>query len=242
MGEMQTSSQSANTFDHSNKNIDFRLWALWVASTTLSSTVGWVAVNLITFAEEASSGYPPTPGDDTPRFVMACFTIPVLVVFWSITIGLAQGLVLRYTIRFREWKSWWLATDLGMILTTLMLYCSFFNPGALSIDVGWFLVVLPGPMLGLTQWFVLVGNLRIQKSGWWVATTTVAFILGLVVDLIVHNLLYMPNETELDLPYYPVQALVAWSISWAIGALVFGATTGAALVWLLRRSQAYSPA
>ena len=77
--------------------------------------------------------------------------------------------------------------------------------GYVGVNVG-------GIVTGLLQWLVL--RRQVAWAGWWILASTVGWIVGGAVSGIV-----------------PVNNPVGWSV---IGA-VYGAITGMALVWLLRR-------
>jgi hypothetical protein len=150
-------------------------------------------------------------------------------------IGIAQGLVLRYALKFEHWVLWVIATFFGVILTLILGV--ILGEATAGSAAGCVWALAPGAVLGATQWFVLQNNMKIRSSGIWIIGCMVGWILGVVVAIVVHDMLYRAKEGDFNLPYYPDQAEIAWSVAWALGSLVFSAITGATLVWLVRASK-----
>ena len=85
------------------------------------------------------------------------------------------------------------------------------DPGG---DVGFVVAVAAGgTVLGVLHWLVLRG--QVTRSGWWVLASTVGWVMGGLVSGITDT-----------------------AAGWTVLGTVYGAMTGAALVWLLRRSAA----
>ena len=77
-----------------------------------------------------------------------------------------------------------------------------------------------GPLVGIAQWLVL--RRKIARAGWWVLATTIALALfGAFFGLI----------PAFEWGYYDAGP----SVVSAVGGLLAGAITGAALIWLLRQ-------
>ncbi len=83
---------------------------------------------------------------------------------------------------------------------------------------------LAGAMVGATQWLFL--ERHVSRSGWWV----VANVLGLAAFMIVDWGTSPAAESAFG------QAWGVFVVRGLWGASVFGAITGGALVWLMRRT------
>ena len=143
----------------------------------------------------------------------AIAALTVAVAGWAVggaLLGAAQWYVLRGRTSRAGW--WVLASSpsfgLGMVGGT---YVAGLLSGLLSWAV-W--GGLWGAMLGAAQWYVLRG--RTSRAGWWVLASTVgAGTCGTVLGA-----LYQAGVEGANL---------------FLGGALFGAITGAALVWLLRQ-------
>ncbi len=94
------------------------------------------------------------------------------------------------------------------ILAAIAVGVVAFGVGLVNADVGWVGAVgMLGTVLGVLQWLILRG--QFTGAGWWVLACTVGWVVGM-----------------------PVGGFVGWA---GLGA-TYGATSGAALVWLLRQA------
>lgn len=88
----------------------------------------------------------------------------------------------------------------------------------------------PGLLLGLLQALAL--HRFIWGTAWWTMITWLAWAMSAGLGYTVRTV-FLPN-TAPAWPFYPYEAAVYWAISWASGAVLFGAITGVAMVWLAR--------
>ena len=120
--------------------------------------------------------------------------------------GLLVGVLQWLVLRKRVDRAGW------WVLTSLGAAGVFgvllFGPGSMGADMRWVVATGSfGPVAGALQWLVLRG--QIPRAAWWIPASAAGWILGM-----------------------PVGEMVGWN---GIGA-VYGAVTGAVLVWLLRRT------
>lgn len=84
--------------------------------------------------------------------------------------------------------------------------------------------LLLGPICGILQWNLL--RTQVNRAGWWVSTQTIGWLVLFAVTV---------------LTAYGAASIIGGSVdnylpvSYALGGAALGATTGAVLVWLLRK-------
>lgn len=141
----------------------------------------------------------------------------------GILVGLAQWLVLR-KLSARP-NRWVFATGVGWVLGRIlaMLIASSFTGYSIARILA---IAFGSPfmfaLLGLAQWFVL--KERFANARWWIFSTTVGGTIGMAVGVAIGL------ATSLLISGW---AVILGIISFAV---IFGATTGTAMVWLLKQS------
>ncbi|MHC1557876.1 hypothetical protein ACR9E3_02910 [Actinomycetospora sp. C-140] len=203
---------------------DRSLLARWIPVVTLAELAG--------FALPAVVGVltAPAPASDA---------VPALVgagVVEGMLLGAGQALVLRRVLPRLSARRWIGATASGAALAYLLgLLPSTVSPVAATWPAA-VLVLLAVPLgvlllasIGGAQWLEL--RRHVDRAGWWVAVTALAWLLGLGVFLAVATPLWQPGQTVL------VSVLVGLAAG-ALMALVMATVTGLGLVRLLATAQA----
>jgi len=126
-------------------------------------------------------------------------------------LGGAQWLSLRGYIGRRTW--WGMVTAITFWVGASVVEVAYFAGFGLAVGFG-VDFLLTGPVCGILQWRVL--QRQVAQAGWW----AVALPIGWLVGFAVYTVVGLAVNLEVASP--------------ALGA-TFGATTGAALVWLLRQ-------
>ena len=140
-------------------------------------------------------------------------TAYVGIAMGGIAAGVLQWLVLRPQI---VGAAWWVAASIVAVAVTGGVV---FVVGVVNRDVGLVLGVVVGlAVLAVLQWLVL--RQEVAAAGWWVLASTVGWVAG---GAGVGFLRWLVGWVE--------GGPVNWG--WAALAAVYGALTGAVLVWLL---------
>jgi membrane associated rhomboid family serine protease len=128
----------------------------------------------------------------------------------GIGVGVLQWLVLRQQVTR---AGWWVPAS---IVAVAALGVMVFAVGVIDADVGWVVgTVLFGTVLGVLQWLLL--RRQLARAGWWVLASGVGWVVGGFLSGAV-----------------PVGAAGGFP-GWAAVGAVYGAMSGAVLVWLLRQ-------
>ncbi|PSB22199.1 CHAT domain-containing protein [Phormidesmis priestleyi ULC007] len=154
----------------------------------------------------------------------------------GILVGLAQWLVLRKLIT--RPNRWVFATGVGWALGRILAALIFSN--ATDYSMGSILAVIFGTpftfaLLGLAQWFFL--KERFADARWWIFATTVGGTIGVALSVAIFSaiLVIAPNiSSESD---RITLTIILGIIGFTVGVTIFGATTGIAMVWLLKQSR-----
>ena len=209
------------------------VWLQWTLVNMGAWTIGWplaigtsIALNLTLLPE---IGTEIMPGD----LFWAVWLSGFLLVAGAATgflVGSAQWFVLRHRIPCPRFSNWALVSALGSGLgLSLFGAGSWMVNGALISDqtkatlvAGIQMVSLAS--IGVLQWLIL--RHQIQRAGWWILCCT----LGLGISVTVGSVLLDPI---LDLSFVTDICSGTFLVGCMVG-LIFGATTGAPLAWLLR--------
>lgn len=207
-------------------------WALWFQ---------WAAVNTLgfslasTFVGVAMATFEPRPCHDIDCLVnVALLLVHAILggIVGAALVGVMQWVVLRRQLSRVGW--WVLATTVGLALGTVAALFAGAS-GQRGIPFPASLApfgALIGAVVGLMQWRIL--RRQVARAGWWVLASGVAFSLGLSTLAVwmglsgttVEGRSVRGNEVLL------IVSFAAWG--GAVGTAV-GASTGATLIWLLRR-------
>ena len=133
----------------------------------------------------------------------------VVVVVGGFVLGALQWLVLRRQVARAGW--WVVASIAAMAVVGVLV---------VALDEG-AVVAGGGLVVGVLQWLVL--RRQVALAGWWVPASAVGWVVGGFVSGIVGD-----------------ATGVSWiaAAGWAVLGVVYGAITGAVLVWLLRHRAA----
>ena len=128
--------------------------------------------------------------------------------------GVLQWLVLK---RYLAQPGSWMTATIGAVAIVGVVV---FGLGAVNADMGWVTGVgLFGMVIGTLHWRIL--RHLVARSIWWVAASTVGWVMGGIGGGLLGLVLVWEGGSTL--------------LSWAMLGAVYGAVTGATLVWLLRR-------
>lgn len=187
----------------------------------------------------------PHLGDQTLRGALLTAAIAVLlgILLEGVTVGLAQGLVLRRRTRLVSVPSWVVATSigagvawlLGMIPSTVIALTqgpSRAEPAAQPGQVvQWALAVVlglvTGPVLGVAQWTVLRRHFR--KAGQWLWANGAAWAVGMPAIFVGMDL--VPWEAQ-----SAHRILAIYTVCLVVG-LIVGAIHGGFLLRITRPDQ-----
>ena len=133
----------------------------------------------------------------------------IVVVVGGIVVGVLQWLVLRRQVARAGW--WVVASIAAMAVVGVLV---------VALDEG-AVVAGGGLVVGALQWLVL--RRQVARAGWWVPASGVGWVVGGFVSGIVGD-----------------TTGVSWiaAAGWAVLGVVYGAMTGAVLVWMLRHRAA----
>ena len=203
-----------------DQRFDMRLWLAWVAAVTMGWAVdwavGWVVVEVVSRV--------------SPDAIWAAFLFhgPHVV---GIGVALLQALVLRRRLAQAAW--WILATGVAAVFGELIrisvtgavydamveIDAAFLTSIALSILAG-------GLLVGAAQWLIL--RRLVERAGWWIPASGLGLIAGWLLGAFVGSIV---AEYVLDSP----NDLKAFElVAELVGAIIYAAITGYALVRLLQ--------
>jgi hypothetical protein len=141
----------------------------------------------------------------------------------GILLGLAQWLVLRkLSARPNRWVfatgvGWVLGLMLAMLIASGFTYTSMASILAIAFGSPFMFT-----LLGLAQWFVL--KERFANARWWILATTVGGTIGMAIGGAIGLAISL-----LSSPWAVILGIISFAV-------IFGATTGTAMVWLLKQS------
>jgi hypothetical protein len=171
----------------------------------------WVLASTVAFGVGGRLGVALSPSKDLIVIGDLALTASIILA------GVLQWLVLRRLIA--DTGSWVLASVAAVAVIGVLV----FGLGLINRDVGWVLGVAVGWIaLGVLQWLVL--REQVAGAGWWVLAST----LGLIVAVPVVGFVSWATGA-------PVDSAVGGLVRWLAFGAAYGAITGAALLWLLRR-------
>ncbi len=171
------------------------LWFSWV----VASALGWSLGGSLGVAAASQ-----------PNIIISGY---VGIAAGGILAGVLQWLVLR---RFLARAGSWVTATIGGVAIVGIVV---FGLGAVDADLGWVTGVgLFGTIVGILHWRIL--RHLCGRSIWWVAASTVGWIMGGIGGGIAGLVLAWEGGSTL------------WG--WAMLGVVYGAFTGVTLVWLLR--------
>jgi len=204
-------------------HVSLTFWLQWVLATTVGISLGGIVFII---------------------FAMLFPNVIVALAFFA-WIGLLQWIVLRRRLPNAKWwipttiAGWLVGGYIGLytigdhvgtdLLNTVVKYlhdpsCFSLRPRLVSWDMAWGLgeaarLVVKGSLFGFSigflQWFVL--RRYVRRAGWWILVTAVSMVISWTAWEIV-------GDTEGPRLLYGI----------ILTGVLFGATTGIPLVWLLR--------
>jgi hypothetical protein len=195
-----------------------KLWLDWVGHTTL----GYLLRVLIVTAA-------PLPGSRDLALA------PVVGALSMGAVALLQWRVLRRYLLGLRWWSWVLATIVGQLVATIVVIVA--AAGALALGAGLVdpmdISALPlltavvlggllGAVIGLAQWLTL--RRYVRAASWWILA---AFVAGAATASV-------PLMPDLGIGLGRTEPLLRTQL---MSALIVGAITGMALIWLLQQRQ-----
>ena len=209
------------------RGVGWRLWLLWVLASVVGGVVGMVATSLAirVFAPVVDI----VAGMAIGSLGWALFAV-VDEFAVGVGVGVLQWLVLsRHLARTDRWivasaVGW--AIGRAVAVTTALVFLALGLPVSVGLGwsglVGWFAV---GAGAGVLQWLVLRRHLA--RASWWIVASVVGWGGGSIAGGLLQVLLVAYGEFESASAYIAIIGMTAG------GAAVYGAITGAALVWLL---------
>jgi hypothetical protein len=154
---------------------------------------------------------------------MDLLLVRILVPLWAgLLIGIFQLAALRNFLTHRlDWAIHGVGWTLGYALGLLAI--QIFNENPLMVLLGY---ILFGIIVAVIQWPVM--RREIPHAFLWVIATVAGWALGAYISQLVMNLLAANG---------PIVPIVSFGVSSVVTALVAGALTGLALIWIVRQPE-----
>ncbi|HEY6410133.1 MAG TPA: hypothetical protein VIY29_21975 [Ktedonobacteraceae bacterium] len=205
-------------------------WSVWLQWFTTSIIGGLVGIALMAETPPFLVGYFGSGGDPTiiEMGYSQAWAVILGATLGGAAIGSLQWLILRRQITNIHW--WGVASMAGFALGFILVWAvsgarsgsAYHHTIPHAVDragiVGGAVI---GAVMGSVQWLIL--RWRCSRAGWWVVANSVGFAAGWA-----------------GAAAMPVTGVAAHFVGGATFGILFGAVTGAALVWLLRHP-AHSP-
>jgi len=192
-------------------HVGWSLWLQWVMLMAVFLSLSYTGIDMVLRPIVMRSVRDPWVREAT---------IIVGLAILGTAVGMTQRLLLRrHLYRASTWGLAIAATFwVGASLTEL---ASFFGVALLSSFALSFLLL--GPVCGILQWLTM--RHQVARAGWWIVAQTLGWpVMFAVTTAVAYGTASVLGGSVDD--YLPM--------SYTIGGVALGATTGAVLVWLLR--------
>lgn len=205
MGNEPLNDKGKQGMEVKRSQVGWIFWILYVLATTLGMFLGFVLGFLLLVA--------------IPHGVLGNWLSgSILGIALGIGVGTLQRTVLWRRVSGGVW--WILASAVGGLLTLQAAFFFGFSTSYASLGalLGWIgIVALAGVATGTLQWVVL--RKQFSRAGWWVLASAVGWTVSVIG---VRALPWGMDDSD------ALWGMVATGV-------VFGALTGAVLIWLFRQ-------
>jgi hypothetical protein len=203
----------------------FSLCLSWAVATGVSSTLG------LSLSDILIQGQLNNPEIALFSANIQWVILPyglLLFVFIGTLTGLAQGLVLKRFLHFRNWWLLLVSNTIGVaVAMVVMIWLNNGNFGSdFALIVQW--ATAQGLVIGIAQ--SLVFKVYMARPYWWALSCGLAWLVATSLGLAVSRLM---THSKGGWPFYPLEEAIRFGICWLVASAAFGLITGVALVLLL---------
>jgi len=196
----------------------WKIWLAWVTVTVFAAGIGGVTPDLLVLGLAPNA----FKGDNAvgPLLIWGGGVVVVL----GIGLGCGQAWVLAQYLGCKHGGRWvgasFAGTTVSAVVIVIMGSWGFTTASA----------IVPGLILGFTQWLVLRRSAR--SAQWWIAGTSIAWWVSVLFVTRVYPS-FAPASSVI-FPFYPLDSAVYWAGGWIIGSLIFAIITGLVLVYVAK--------
>jgi hypothetical protein len=214
-----------------NQRLTF--WLLWVIFTSCCASLALFLAGRLVSMVLSPELFPtdrPLGGDNVlPHLlVWGCG----LLLFLGPSIGLGQGLAIKFSTGRIKWQTWAWMTIVGVEIALLVLV-------VVSIMVHPLIgAAIPGLILGITQ--VIAFPPDVRGSYIWIVLSGAGWILAAALGPFLASIV-LPSQWR-GLPFHPFEAVSYYALGGWITFAIFAIITGGALIWIVsmeRRGQSH---